>query len=67
MKHWHYPRWIANRGAGTLAPENTLAALRNGAEYGHRMFECHANPSEQAAVLPMHDDTLNPTNHGHGL
>jgi hypothetical protein len=22
---WPYPRWIAHRGAGTLAPENTLA------------------------------------------
>ncbi|MFN5508517.1 MAG: glycerophosphodiester phosphodiesterase, partial [Burkholderiales bacterium] len=25
-KSWPYPRWIAHRGAGTLAPENTLSA-----------------------------------------
>jgi glycerophosphoryl diester phosphodiesterase len=37
---WPYPRWIAHRGAGKLAPENTLAAFRLGAEYGFRMFEC---------------------------
>ena len=30
VKHWPYPRWIAHRGAGKLAPENTLAAFRAG-------------------------------------
>ena len=35
---WPYPRWIAHRGAGTLAPENTLAAFRLGASHGYRMF-----------------------------
>ena len=25
---WPYPFWIAHRGAGRLAPENTLAAFR---------------------------------------
>ncbi|MFY8081407.1 MAG: glycerophosphodiester phosphodiesterase, partial [Limnohabitans sp.] len=28
LRPWPYPRWIAHRGAGTLAPENTLAAFR---------------------------------------
>ena len=37
---WPYPRWVAHRGAGKLAPENTLAAFRLGARYGYRMFEC---------------------------
>ncbi|MEO6274612.1 MAG: glycerophosphodiester phosphodiesterase, partial [Rhodoferax sp.] len=23
-QNWPYPRWIAHRGAGKLAPENTL-------------------------------------------
>ncbi|MDP3617575.1 MAG: glycerophosphodiester phosphodiesterase, partial [Rhodoferax sp.] len=27
----NFPRWIAHRGAGKLAPENTLAAFRLGA------------------------------------
>ena len=29
---WPYPLWIAHRGAGKLAPENTLAAFRLGAQ-----------------------------------
>ena len=37
---WPYPRWIAHRGAGKLAPENTLAAFRVGAAHGYRAFEC---------------------------
>ena len=28
MGPWPYPLWIAHRGAGKLAPENTLAADR---------------------------------------
>ena len=39
---WPYPRYVAHRGAGKLAPENTMAAFRLGAEYGYRMFECDA-------------------------
>ena len=31
MSDWPYPRWVAHRGAGKLAPENTLAAFRLGA------------------------------------
>ena len=27
MTAWPYPLWIAHRGAGRLAPENTLAAF----------------------------------------
>ena len=38
--NWPYPRWVAHRGAGKLAPENTLAAFRLGASHGYRMFEC---------------------------
>ena len=37
---WPYPFWIAHRGAGNLAPENTLAAFKLGASHGYRMFEC---------------------------
>ena len=37
---WPCPRWIAHRGAGKLAPENTLAAFRLGAAHGYRAFEC---------------------------
>ena len=67
MQHWPYPRWIAHRGAGKLAPENTLAAFRLGAEHGYRMFECDAKLSGDGVVFLMHDATLERTTNGHGI
>lgn len=67
LKAWPYPRWIAHRGAGTLAPENTLAAFRKGAEYGYRMFECDAKLSADDVVFLMHDATLQRTSNGKGI
>ena len=67
LKPWPYPRWVAHRGAGTLAPENTLAAFRKGAEYGYRMFECDAKLSADDVVFLMHDATLQRTTNGHGI
>ena len=63
---WPYPRWIAHRGAGKLAPENTLAAFRLGAQYGYRMFECDAKLSSDGVPFLMHDATLERTTNGHG-
>jgi glycerophosphoryl diester phosphodiesterase len=63
---WPYPRWVAHRGAGRLAPENTLAAFRQGASYGYRMFECDAKLSADGIVFLMHDATLERTTSGHG-
>ncbi|MFT3813950.1 MAG: glycerophosphodiester phosphodiesterase [Acidovorax sp.] len=67
MNPWPYPRWIAHRGAGKLAPENTLAAFRLGAQYGYRMFECDAKLSADGTVFLMHDTTLDRTTNGHGV
>jgi len=67
MKHWPYPRWIAHRGAGKLAPENTLAAFRLGAAHGYRMFECDAKLSADGVVFLMHDATLERTTNGQGI
>lgn len=61
MPHWPYPFWIAHRGAGKLAPENTLAALRLGAQYGYRMFEFDAKLSADGIPFLMHDATLTRT------
>ena len=63
---WPYPRWIAHRGAGKLAPENTLTAFRLGAQYGYRMFECDAKLSSDGVPFLMHDATLERTTNGHG-
>ena len=64
---WPYPRWIAHRGAGKLAPENTLAAFRLGASHGYRMAECDAKLSADGVVFLLHDDTLERTSNGHGV
>ncbi|ROZ76029.1 glycerophosphodiester phosphodiesterase [Ramlibacter sp. WS9] len=58
MKDWPYPRWVAHRGAGKLAPENTMAAFRLGAQHGYRMFECDAKLSADGVPFLMHDATL---------
>jgi len=62
-----YPRWIAHRGAGQLAPENTWAAFERGAQAGYRMFECDVRQSADGVWFLMHDDTLDRTTNGHGL
>jgi glycerophosphoryl diester phosphodiesterase len=58
---WPYPFWIAHRGAGKLAPENTLAAFRLGAQHGYRMFECDAKLSADGVPFLLHDTTLTRT------
>ena len=63
---WPYPRWIAHRGAGQLAPENTLAALRLGTAHGYRMAECDVKLSVDGVPFLLHDATLERTTNGHG-
>ena len=63
---WRLPRWIAHRGAGKLAPENTLAAFRLGAQHGYRAFECDVKLSADGVPFLLHDDTLERTSSGHG-
>lgn len=67
MKDWPYPRWIAHRGAGKLAPENTMAAFRLGASHGYRMFECDAKLSADGVAFLLHDATLERTTNGAGV
>ncbi len=61
MTNWPYPLWIAHRGAGKLAPENTLAAFRVGASHGYRAFECDVKLSADGVPFLLHDDTLQRT------
>jgi glycerophosphoryl diester phosphodiesterase len=61
MTAWPYPRWIAHRGAGRLAPENTLAAFREGARHGYRAFECDVKLSADGVPFLLHDATLDRT------
>ncbi|KUZ81562.1 glycerophosphodiester phosphodiesterase [Burkholderia ubonensis] len=63
---WPYPRVVAHRGGGTLAPENTLAALDEGARRGHAMVEFDAKLSADDVTFLLHDDTVDRTSGGHG-
>ena len=63
---WPDPRWIAHRGAGKLAPENTMSAFRLGAAHGWRMFECDAKLSQDGVLFLLHDATLERTTNGQG-
>lgn len=64
---WPYPLWIAHRGAGKLAPENTLAAFRAGAANGYRAYECDVKLSADGVPFLLHDDTLERTSSGRGV
>ncbi|MBL8342935.1 MAG: glycerophosphodiester phosphodiesterase [Rubrivivax sp.] len=67
MTPWPYPLWIAHRGAGKLAPENTLAAFRLGASHGYRAFECDVKLSADGVPFLLHDDTLERTTPAQGI
>jgi len=63
---WPYPRLAAHRGAGKLAPENTLAALRFGHARGYRMAEIDVKLSADGVAFLLHDSTLERTTSGVG-
>ena len=67
MAPWPLPLWIAHRGAGKLAPENTLAAFRLGAQHGYRAFECDVKLSADGVPFLLHDATLQRTTSGNGV
>jgi glycerophosphoryl diester phosphodiesterase len=60
------PRWIAHRGGGHWAPENTLAAFRVGLSLGFRGFECDVQLSRDEVAVLIHDATLERTSGGAG-
>jgi glycerophosphoryl diester phosphodiesterase len=62
-----WPLWIAHRGAGKLAPENTLAAFRLGARYGYHGFECDVKLSADGVPFLLHDATLDRTSNAQGV
>ena len=64
---WPYPLWIAHRGAGKLAPENTLAAFRLGAQHGYDAFECDVKLSADDVPFLLHDAALARTTRVEGV
>ncbi len=61
MDRWPYPRWVAHRGAGTLAPENTVEALEAGVRFGYRAVEIDAVLTADEVVVLLHDENLERT------
>jgi glycerophosphoryl diester phosphodiesterase len=61
MKPWPYPRLVAHRGGGSLAPENTLAAIRLGQSFGYRAHEFDVKLALDGTAVLMHDATLDRT------
>ena len=61
-----YPRIIAHRGGGALAPENTLAGIRIAHRLGCRGVEFDVMLTADGVPILMHDDTLERTTDGAG-
>lgn len=58
---WPFPWVSAHRGAGRVAPENTLAAFAVGQASGVRMLECDVRMDPQGQGYLLHDSTLDRT------
>ncbi|NIO40416.1 MAG: glycerophosphodiester phosphodiesterase, partial [Burkholderiales bacterium] len=56
--YWPYPRIIAHRGGGVLAPENTLAALRYARNLGFEGVEFDVKLTADNVPVLFHDETL---------
>lgn len=63
---WPYPRILAHRGGGTLAPENTFAGLRRGMAAGFRAIEFDVMLARDGVPVVMHDPALGRTVAGSG-
>lgn len=63
---WRYPRILAHRGGGTLAPENTFAGLRRGIDFGFRAVEYDVMLARDGVPVVMHDPYLGRTVSGAG-
>lgn len=64
---WPYPRVIAHRGGGLLAPENTLAGMKLARNLGFLGVEFDVKLTEDGTPVLMHDETLERTTDGSGL
>lgn len=58
---WPYPTMLAHRGGGTLAPENTIAALACGFAHGFRAVEFDVMLARDGVPVLMHDPYLGRT------
>ncbi|MES2322622.1 MAG: glycerophosphodiester phosphodiesterase [Pseudomonadota bacterium] len=63
---WIYPRYLAHRGGGKLAPENTIAGLRCGLAHGFHAVEFDVMLARDGVPVVMHDPFLGRTVAGTG-
>jgi glycerophosphoryl diester phosphodiesterase len=63
---WRYPKVLAHRGGGTLAPENTMAGLARGMQAGFRAIEFDVMLARDGVPVVMHDPYLGRTVPGSG-
>ncbi|GGI53972.1 glycerophosphodiester phosphodiesterase [Oxalicibacterium solurbis] len=63
---WPYPKIVAHRGGGTLAPENTIAAMRCGLNHGFRAVEFDVMLAKDGVPVVMHDPEFGRTVAGEG-
>jgi glycerophosphoryl diester phosphodiesterase len=63
---WPYPRIVAHRGGGALAPENTLGAIRLGASMGFKAVEFDVMLAGDGTAVIIHDETVDRTTDGSG-
>jgi len=64
--NWPYPTLFAHRGGGSLAPENTLAAMKVGHQHSYSAVEFDVKLSGDSVAMLMHDSTLERTTSGQG-
>ncbi len=63
---WIYPEYLAHRGGGKLAPENTIAALQCGLAHGFHAVEFDVMLARDGVPVVMHDPYLGRTVAGSG-
>jgi len=63
---WPYARVLAHRGGGTLAPENTLGAVKEGWRRGFRAIEFDVMLARDGVPVVLHDPYLGRTVPGSG-
>jgi glycerophosphoryl diester phosphodiesterase len=63
---WFYPKIVAHRGGGSLAPENTMAAMRCGLAHGFHAVEFDVMLAADRIPVLMHDPQFGRTVRGCG-
>lgn len=66
VREWAFPRVLAHRCGGSLAPENSLAGLAVAASLGCRGVEFDVMLSGDGTPVLIHDETLERTTNGSG-